>query len=152
MYAATVTAIWSFIARTIGNRAVFTLAMVPGVFLHELLHFLIGLITNAKPSSFSIVPNRIHAGSVSFSNITWYNALPTSLAPFLGLIITSMPAASMFPTSIHSITGENVLIPLLLSPLAYACWPSSVDWKLSLRGWPVYAGGMAYLVHIAGWA
>ena len=151
LYAATVTAIWSFVARTIGDKAVFILTMMPGVFLHELLHFLIGLITNAKPSSFSIIPNRIQAGSVSFSNITWYNAIPTALAPLLGLVIASMTAASIFPMSIHSITGENVLVPMLLSPLAYACWPSSVDWKLSLQGWPVYIGVGAYLAHFAGW-
>ena len=149
LYAAVATVIWSFIARMIGDKAIFILVMVPGVFLHELLHFLAGLITNAQPTSFSIIPNRIRAGSVSFSNVTWYNAIPTALAPLLGLVIASVVAASYLPTSIQAITGENVLLMLILSPFTYACWPSTVDWKLSLRGWPIYVGGVAYLAHVA---
>jgi len=151
LYAAIATASWSLIARLTKSRAIFTLLMVPGVFLHETLHFSVGFITNAKPSSFSIIPNRVQAGSVSFSNITWYNAIPTALAPLLGLLFASIIATSHLPTSMHGISGENLLFPLLLSPLAYACWPSSVDWKLSLHGWPVYVGGSAYLAHVAGW-
>lgn len=78
-------------------------------------------------------------------------AIPTALAPLLGLVIASVVAASYLPTSIHAITGQNVLLMLILSPFTYACWPSSVDWKLSLRGWPIYLGSVAYLAHVAGW-
>ena len=149
LYAVTATAIWSLVARRIGDRAAFVLAMVPGVFLHELLHFLVGLITNAKPSSFSIIPNRVKAGSVSFTNLAWYNAIPTALAPLLGLLFVSVAAAQSLPAHLRDLTGQNALLLLILSPLAYACWPSSVDWKLSLRGWPIYLGGVVYMIHIA---
>jgi hypothetical protein len=150
LYAIIVTVIWSLIARVIGNRALFILTMLPGTFLHELSHLIFGILTNAKPNSFSIIPNRMKLGSVSFTNITWYNAIPTALAPLLGLVFVSVTAIHSLPVSIHNITAINLLVLLVLSPVAYACWPSSVDWKLSLRGWPVYAGGVAYLLHVAG--
>lgn len=150
LYAAVVSVIWSFIARLIGNRVLFILTMLPGTFLHELSHLIFGILTNAKPNSFSIIPNRMKLGSVSFTNITWYNAIPTALAPLLVLVLVSVAAIHSLPASVHNITVINLLILLGLSPVAYACWPSSVDWKLSLRGWPVYAGGAAYLIHVAG--
>jgi hypothetical protein len=149
LYAAIVTVIWSFVAWLIGNRALFILTMLPGTCLHELCHLFLGVLTNAKPNSFSIIPNRMKLGSVSFTNITWYNAIPTALAPLLGLAFVSVAAIHSLPVSIHNITAVNLLVLLGLSPIAYACWPSFVDWKLSLRGWPVYAGGVAYLVYVA---
>ena len=148
LYATIATAAWSSIARVIGDRFLFTLAMLLGTFLHELLHFLVGAIMNARPSSFSVIPNRTKLGSVAFTNITWYNAIPVALALLLGLVFVSAAAIHGLPASIHNITAANLLVLLVLSPVAYACWPSSVDWKLSLRGWPLYVGGMAYLVHV----
>lgn len=134
LYATIATAAWSSIARVIGDRFLFILAMLPGTFLHELLHFLVGAIMNARPSSFSIIPNRVKLGSVTFTNIRWYNAVPAALAPLLGLVFVSAAAIHSLPISIHNVTAQNLLILLVLSPLVYACWPSSVDWKLSLRG------------------
>lgn len=149
-YALAATLFWAFIARIIGSRTLFILLMLPGTFLHECQHYLAGGLTNAKPSSFSIIPDGLKLGSVGFTNITWYNAIPAALAPLVGLISLSILAIHTLPADAQAITGKNLLILLALSPLAYACWPSFVDWKLSLRGWPVYAGGIAYLLHIAG--
>ena len=148
IYAMLATAAWSFIARGTGNRTLFLLVMLPGTFLHELLHFVVGALMNARPSSFSIIPNRTKLGSVTFTNITWYNAIPAALAPLLGLASLSIAAIHGLPANFHNLTSRNLLVLLFLSPLTYACWPSSVDWKLSLRGWPLYVGGMAYLVHV----
>ena len=67
------------------------LVNIPGTFLHELMHFLVGLFLNAKPRNFSLVPKRGEGGyvmgSVGFTNITFYNAIPASLAPLLLLPI-----------------------------------------------------------------
>ena len=62
---------------------IYTLFFLPGVFIHELSHFLVGLFLNAKPVSFSIIPSKKKksAGHVSFKNITFYNAFPTAIAP-----------------------------------------------------------------------
>jgi hypothetical protein len=66
------------------------LLLLPGTILHELLHFIVGLIFNGKPVGFSLLPKKTpHGyilGSVSFRNITFYNATPIALAPVLGVI------------------------------------------------------------------
>src|SRR5262245_10237844 len=59
-----------------------------GVILHELAHLLAGLGFRARPVGLSLVPRRDGAnwrlGSVSFTRITPFNAVPVALAP-LGL-------------------------------------------------------------------
>ncbi len=67
----------------------FAAFMFLGVLLHETLHLIIGAILNAKPVGMSVIPKRgregtMELGSVCFSNITWYNALPLALAPLFG--------------------------------------------------------------------
>lgn len=64
--------------------------LLPGTILHEFLHFIIGLLLNGKPVGFSLLPKKTKSGyilgSVGFKNITFYNATPIALAPFLALI------------------------------------------------------------------
>ena len=61
-----------------------------GTILHELSHFFIGLFLNAYPTQFNLFPKKIGdsyvVGSVGFRNITFYNALPSAMAPLLLLI------------------------------------------------------------------
>lgn len=69
------------------------LVNIPGTFLHELMHYLVGALFNARPVNFTIFPQRNAAGdyvmgSVGFSNITFYNALPSAMAPLLLLPIS----------------------------------------------------------------
>ena len=49
---------------------------IPGTMLHELMHFTIGLILNAAPCNFTLIPRRGEhgyvMGSVGFKNITFY--------------------------------------------------------------------------------
>jgi len=63
----------------------------PGVFLHELMHYIVALVLNGKPTRFSVFPQQIQdggwaAGYVLFSNVRWYNAMPMGLAPLLILL------------------------------------------------------------------
>lgn len=55
----------------------------PGTVLHESLHWLVGLVFNAQPSDFTVMPDDHSLGSVTFMNIHSLNALPTALAPML---------------------------------------------------------------------
>ena len=69
-------------------RAIFVL---PGTLVHELLHFIVGLILNAKPTSFSVWPRKRGTstwtmGAVGFANLRWYNAVAVGLAPLLAPI------------------------------------------------------------------
>lgn len=56
---------------------------LPGTIAHEGLHWIVGLITNARPVAFRITPQENSLGQVSFLNVHWANALPVALAPVL---------------------------------------------------------------------
>ncbi len=65
---------------------------IPGTLLHELMHYLVGLFLNARPCDFTLFPQRnlegnYVMGSVGFKNVTYYNAIPASMAPLLLLPI-----------------------------------------------------------------
>lgn len=65
---------------------------IPGTVLHETMHFLVGLVLNARPTSYDLIPRRdgngnYVMGSVGFRNITSYNAIPAALAPLFLLPI-----------------------------------------------------------------
>jgi len=58
-----------------------------GVILHELAHIVIGILLRARPTNISLIPRRRgniwQLGSVSFTRITAFNALPIALAPLI---------------------------------------------------------------------
>ena len=68
----------------------FSLLSLPGTLAHELLHFLLGTMTLARPVKVSLLP-KFHRdgsatlGSVTFTHIRWYNALWVGMAPMLAL-------------------------------------------------------------------
>jgi len=68
----------------------FSLISLPGTLAHELLHFLLGTLTLARPVKVSLLP-KFHRdgsatlGSVTFTHIRWYNALWVGMAPMLAL-------------------------------------------------------------------
>ena len=62
------------------------LVNIPGTILHELMHFIVGLVLNARPCNFTVFPRKSPdgyyvMGSVGFRNVTFYNAVPSALAP-----------------------------------------------------------------------
>lgn len=75
---------------TYSNIYLSALVNIPGTFLHESAHFLVGLILNAYPTRFDLFPKKSGdsyvMGSVGFRNIQFYNAVPAALAPLLLLI------------------------------------------------------------------
>lgn len=84
------------------------LVNIPGTFLHELMHYLVGLLMNAQPSAiYTVFPRRdmegnYVMGSVGFRNVTFYNAVPASMAPLLllpiGFCINRYVLPNMNPT------------------------------------------------------
>lgn len=54
--------------------------------MHELSHYIVGLLMGAKPTNFSVIPNKKQgsAGHVTFRRINFINALPIALAPLFG--------------------------------------------------------------------
>lgn len=85
-------------------------------------------------------------GSVSFANLRWYNAMPTSLAPLLGLFIILLVAIYRVNNG-YVFQPMDVAIWCLLAPQFSSMWPSGNDWKASFISWPVYLVGIVALVY-----
>jgi hypothetical protein len=109
----------------------FSLVSLPGTVGHELLHFLVGTLTLARPVRVSLLPKFHRDGSatlgyVMFSNIRWYNALWVGFAPLLALpaavALVYFRAAQIPPLGIYELAWGY-----LAATLAYSCLPSRAD-------------------------
>lgn len=114
----------------------FTLA---GTICHELAHFVVGLLTGARPAAFTIIPRRVghgwELGSVQLTRVRWYNAAPSALAPFLVALLPFLVATWRTRSGLH-FTWLDLALAFAVAPQFLACWPSRVDWQISLRSWP----------------
>lgn len=118
-------------------RSMFMSALIniPGTLLHELMHFLVGLLFNAKPCNFTIIPRRSAEGhyvmgSVGFTNITFYNAIPASMAPMLLLPIGFYANRYILP--LMEPTFVNYVMYVLLQTIIIEnAMPSSADFKVA---------------------
>ncbi len=123
-----------FIFKRINNFYLISLLTLPGTFMHELMHLLASFITFGKPTKFSIIPKKynggITLGSVSSSNVTWYNAIIISLAPF-ALYYIAYYLMKILP----SINNEVYYYATLyfIANLIFAGTPSPTDWKLAFK-------------------
>lgn len=115
-------------------RALFVL---PGTLVHELLHFCVGAVSNAKPVSFSLVPRKTPAGqwvlgSVGFTNIRWYNAVLVGFAPLLAPLIALVfvPAQGYW-----SVSKVDLQYWAITGSIFGMCLPSGVDFQLATRSW-----------------
>jgi hypothetical protein len=110
-----------------------------GTICHELAHFCVGLLTLARPRSFSVVPRRSgnewRLGAVAFANLRWYNAAPTALAPLLILAIP-LAVAAWRVAQPWSFRWADLAIALLLAPQLLSFWPSRQDWRIAVASWP----------------
>ncbi len=124
---------------------------LPGTFAHELAHFIIGFILGAKPSGFSLLPQRRakgwRLGAVTFRRVGVLNGAFIAMAPlallplgWLCLIHLSVPAWD----SAHWLGW--FVAAYLSATLFYACMPSLTDIKLGGRSLVVYAA-----VLVVGW-
>ena len=121
----------------------FALAALPGTVVHELLHWVGGAITFARPIGMTFVPRRLpngtlQLGSVWFQNVRWWNAVFAALAPLAGYPLT-WAIASVRLHSGRPFDLWDVAIWFALAQVVFASWPSPVDWRLALRSWPLGA-------------
>jgi len=132
------------------------LVNIPGTFLHELMHFLVGALFNAKPCNFTLFPKKNEngdyvMGSVGFRNIAYYNAIPAAMAPFLLLPIGFYLNRHMLPF-MQPTFANYVLYVLLQTIIVENAIPSSVDFKVAgmyFRGVVMYlAVGILFLLYI----
>ncbi len=112
-----------------------SLVNIPGTILHELMHFTVGLVMNAHPCNFTVFPRRDEEGnyvmgSVGFRNITFYNAVPASMAPLLllpiGFYLNRYFLPAMRPTFFN-----YVLYVLLQTIIIENAMPSGADFRVA---------------------
>ena len=122
------------------------LVNIPGTFLHELMHYLVGSLLNARPVNFTIFPQRnldgdYVMGSVGFSTITFYNAVPSAMAPLLLLPIAFY--INRYALPLMAPTFFNYILYVLLQTIIIEnAIPSGADFKVAgmfLRGLLLYA-------------
>lgn len=127
------------------NKWISFLYILPGTIMHELSHFIIGLVFLGNPNSFSLIPKKTEGGfilgSVTFSNIRFFNAIPIALAPLLLLYIAFL----LLRFSNNSPIIEQFIFGFLIFNLIFSSVPSSTDLKVLLSK-PI--GILFYLVII----
>ncbi|RJG25808.1 hypothetical protein [Massilia cavernae] len=129
----------------------FFLFTVLGTICHELAHFAVGLVTGARPASFTVIPRRVGAhwelGSVMLTRVRWYNAAPAALAPML-VILLPFAVAAWRTTPGWSFQPVDLAIAFALAPQFLSFWPSSGDWRIAARSWPylIIIAALAYLL------
>ena len=120
---------------TYRNMWISALVNIPGTILHELMHFSVGLLLNAHPCNFTIFPKKDSEGnyvmgSVGFRNMTFYNAIPSSMAPLLLLVIGFLINRYLLPLMpatllnyVLYVLGQTIIIENAI--------PSRADFKVA---------------------
>jgi hypothetical protein len=124
------------------NYILYSIFNLPGTILHELMHFLVGLILFATPKGFSLIPKRIGdsitMGSVSFVGLTIFNRIPTAMAPLL-LLPISLLIMEYFSTILIGLEPnlKSILLSLFFGYILYvtiiSSIPSITDFKVAFQ-------------------
>jgi hypothetical protein len=132
----------------------FLLFRLAGTLCHELAHLVVGWLTLARPAAFTIIPRRVERGwelgSVRLTRVRWYNAAPSALAPFMVALLPFMVAAWRTRDGLH-FHWLDVGLAFAVAPQFLACWPSTVDWKIALKSWPLLGLGALAWWALHGW-
>ena len=119
---------------TYRNMILVSLINIPGTALHEIAHFTIGFLLNARPTSFTLIPHRSGdsyvTGSVGFKNIRFYNALPSAMAPLL-LLVVGYYFNRWFFAHIHLSLWTYFVYVILQTIIIENALPSSTDFKVA---------------------
>ena len=120
--------------KTYNSMFLTALVNIPGTFLHETAHFTVGLLLNARPTSFTLVPKKslsggYTTGSVGFKNLRFYNALPSAMAPLLLLPVGYYFDSWLFSNYNLNI-GNYIFYVLLQSIIIENALPSSTDFRV----------------------
>lgn len=131
--------------------ALYAVLTWPGTLAHELLHYLAGLVTGARPVSLTIIPRKESGGlwvlgEVAFERLRWWNSVPVGLAPLALLPAGGWLAwqSATFPVLDWTSVGFKQLGVLCVM----AAWPSRQDWAHAWSG-IVAVGLLATIFFIA---
>lgn len=127
-----------------------SIAAFPGTLLHELAHFIVGLLLFGRPSGFSVIPRRTtHGyalGSVRFANVRWYNGCFIGLAPLL-LLPLALWLLAWRMHGLQALQVQEIAWAYLLATLIYAALPSWPDIKIAATSaWLLLGVGGIYWI------
>ena len=130
-----------------------------GVLMHELMHLLVGLMLFAKPININLLPRRSAQGwilgSVSFTNLTIFNAAFVSMAPLLLVpLAVYIVNQVMLPLVAMQQYGGLILAGYGAAVMLFNAWPSTTDFKqgaASLVFWTICCGVLLVLNYWQGW-
>lgn len=122
------------------HPTVFALVAWPGVLAHELSHAVVGTVLNAKPTAMSLWPKslgngRWQLGAVTFTNLKWWNAPWTALAPMLlAPLSLALVLIWVYPAWAAGDIGAAGLALYVCATMLQASWPSSTDFEVAFPG------------------
>lgn len=120
----------------LAKRNIITISLFSlfGTFLHELAHYISSLLTNGKPSRFSVLPQKSNngytLGYIISRNIKWYNAFIISFAPLV-LFILAYYLHTYFFMYLDKNIYTWILYLFLMINLIDSAIPSGQDFKVS---------------------
>lgn len=122
------------------HPTVFALVAWPGTLAHELAHAAVGAVLGAQPTSMTLWPKslgdgRWQLGGVGFTNLKWWNAPWTAMAPML-LAPLSLTLALVWAYPAWASGDIFAAAPALYvcATMLQASWPSSTDFEVAFPG------------------
>jgi hypothetical protein len=136
--------------RTRRSFWMFSVLALPGTLCHEFCHWLVGLLLNGRPVHFTVFPKRqgrgFVLGSVTLSNLRWYNAFFIGLAPLL--LAPAAYGLFLWRLGDHPVLGWGEAGAVyVLANLLFGAIPSWQDLRIAARspiGWLFLAGALGW--------
>lgn len=129
----------------------FALVAWVGTLMHELAHALVGAVLGARPASMTLWPKSLgngqwQLGGVSFTNLKWWSAPWTAMAPML-LAPLSLFLAYTWAYPDWAAGNFTSAMPALYicATILQASWPSSTDFEVAFPGLVVIGAVSAFL-------
>lgn len=139
-------ALGGFVLTFVKNPRLDFILGFPGIFCHELAHYLVALLLLANPKPMKLFPvnegnGRWRLGSVEFTP-SWWSAGPAALAP---LYVLPPLVYLLFQLAPELSLAWQIAAGYFAIDLAWGAFPSLEDWGIALRypvgalivlGWP----------------
>lgn len=139
-----------FVSKFSRSIFVYWILIWPGVVVHELLHFIVGFLTMARPSGMTLWPIKqdggyYSLGTVSFRRINMLNGVFVGLAPLISLpmiwFISKELQSSNYTMEIQ-VAATYFMACMFLSSI-----PSKADWLIARRSLPIGFVAVAYFAY-----
>ena len=118
----------------------FALISFPGTIAHEVSHYCLGAILGGKPESMTLWPKslgngRWQLGGVSFTNLKWWSAPWTAMAPMLLAPLSLLLAYTWaYPFWVSGDLLPAATSLYVCATILQASWPSAKDFEVAFPG------------------